>query len=77
MSASIAIERVETHPIRRFFALDPLDNRYPALHGMRVLAILFVVQYHVTAFFVRTAELTLASGERVALGQTKVLITVE
>jgi peptidoglycan/LPS O-acetylase OafA/YrhL len=25
-----------------------LDNRYPALHGLRVLAILSIVQYHVT-----------------------------
>jgi peptidoglycan/LPS O-acetylase OafA/YrhL len=31
-----------------FFSLDLLDNRYPALHGFRVLAILSVVQYHVT-----------------------------
>ena len=36
---------------RRFFALDLLDNRYPALHGLRVLAILTVVQYHVTWIF--------------------------
>ncbi len=34
-----------------FFALDPLDNRFPALHGMRVLAILTVVAYHVTWIF--------------------------
>ncbi len=33
---------------RRFFALDLLDNRYPALHGLRVLAIVTVVQFHVT-----------------------------
>ncbi len=31
-----------------FFGLELLDNRYPALHGLRVLAILSVVQYHVT-----------------------------
>ncbi len=35
-------------PWRRFFALEPLDNRYPALHGLRVLAILSVLQIHVT-----------------------------
>src|SRR6185369_11181015 len=34
--------------LRSFLALDLLDNRYPALHGLRVLAIITVVQYHVT-----------------------------
>ncbi len=34
-----------------FFALDLLDNRYPALHGIRVLAIISVIQYHVTWIF--------------------------
>ena len=35
----------ETRPAwRRFFELELLDNRYPALHGLRVLAILAVVQ---------------------------------
>jgi peptidoglycan/LPS O-acetylase OafA/YrhL len=34
--------------LRRFLSLEPLDNRYPALHGMRVLAILSVIQYHIT-----------------------------
>jgi peptidoglycan/LPS O-acetylase OafA/YrhL len=33
---------------RRFFSLDLLDNRYPALHGLRVIAIVTVVQFHVT-----------------------------
>ena len=37
--------------LRRFFALDLLDNRYAVLHGMRVVAILSVVQYHVTTIF--------------------------
>jgi peptidoglycan/LPS O-acetylase OafA/YrhL len=35
-------------PLRRFFALDKLDNRLPALHGLRVFAILTVIQFHVT-----------------------------
>jgi peptidoglycan/LPS O-acetylase OafA/YrhL len=35
--------------LSRFLALEPLDNRYPALHGLRVLAIFSVIQYHVTA----------------------------
>lgn len=34
-----------------FFALDLLDNRFPALHGMRVVAIITVVAYHVTWIF--------------------------
>jgi peptidoglycan/LPS O-acetylase OafA/YrhL len=32
----------------RFFSLELLDNRYPALHGLRVIAILTVLQIHVT-----------------------------
>jgi len=46
-------------PPRRLFALDLLDNRYPALHGMRVLAILSVVQYHVTSIFTYETKLPL------------------
>lgn len=34
-----------------FFGLELLDNRFPALHGMRVIAILTVVAYHVTWIF--------------------------
>ncbi len=34
--------------LTRFLSLDLLDNRYPALHGLRVLAIVSVVQIHVT-----------------------------
>jgi peptidoglycan/LPS O-acetylase OafA/YrhL len=34
--------------LARFLELDLLDNRYPALHGLRVLGIVSVVQYHVT-----------------------------
>ena len=33
---------------RRFWSLDLLDDRYPSLHGVRVLAIVSVVQFHVT-----------------------------
>ncbi len=35
----------------RWYALELLDNRYPALHGLRVLAILSVIQFHVTWIF--------------------------
>jgi peptidoglycan/LPS O-acetylase OafA/YrhL len=34
--------------LSRFFALELLDNRYPPFHGLRVLAIVSVVQFHVT-----------------------------
>jgi peptidoglycan/LPS O-acetylase OafA/YrhL len=34
-----------------FFALDLLDNRYPALHGLRVIAIFSVIAVHVTSIF--------------------------
>jgi len=37
--------------LKRWLALELLDNRYPALHGLRVLAILSVIQYHVTWIF--------------------------
>ncbi len=36
---------------RAFFALDLLDNRHPSLHGLRVLAIVSVLQFHVTAIY--------------------------
>lgn len=36
---------------RNALSLDLLDNRYPSLHGLRVLAIVSVVQYHVTWIF--------------------------
>ncbi len=42
----------ESRPLlQRFLALDLLDNRYPALHGLRFLAIISVVQFHVTWIF--------------------------
>jgi peptidoglycan/LPS O-acetylase OafA/YrhL len=37
--------------LQRFLSLEPLDNRFPALHGLRVLAIVSVVQFHVTWIF--------------------------
>jgi peptidoglycan/LPS O-acetylase OafA/YrhL len=48
MSLAAAPAPCEPTSLRRFFRLDLLDNRYPALHGMRALAIVSVVQYHVT-----------------------------
>jgi peptidoglycan/LPS O-acetylase OafA/YrhL len=34
--------------LSRFASLELLDNRYPALHGLRVAAIVTVVQWHIT-----------------------------
>jgi peptidoglycan/LPS O-acetylase OafA/YrhL len=51
MSLSVPIARAEAAPVRSFFALDLLDNRFAALHGMRVLAIVSVVAYHITWIF--------------------------
>ena len=34
--------------VRRFLALSELANHFPALHGVRVLGILSVLQFHVT-----------------------------
>jgi peptidoglycan/LPS O-acetylase OafA/YrhL len=59
MSSSTGISVVASFPRSReiplpFLQLDLLDDRYPALHGLRVLGILSVVQYHVSAFLART-----------------------
>jgi peptidoglycan/LPS O-acetylase OafA/YrhL len=49
-------------PSQRFFALDLLDNRFPALHGMRVLGILSVIAYHVTWIFMAEQGILLDEG---------------
>jgi peptidoglycan/LPS O-acetylase OafA/YrhL len=54
-----AAEPKSASRLRAFFALEPLDNRYPALHGIRVVAIVSVVQLHVSAVFVREHQLPL------------------
>jgi len=38
----------EKSRLAKFLELELLDNRYPALHGLRFLAIITVVQFHVT-----------------------------
>jgi peptidoglycan/LPS O-acetylase OafA/YrhL len=38
--------------VKDFFRLSLLNNQYPALHGMRVLAIISVLQFHVTVALV-------------------------
>ena len=45
-----------------FFGLDLLDNRYPTLHGIRVLAIISVVQSHVTWIFAGEEGIVLDKG---------------
>jgi peptidoglycan/LPS O-acetylase OafA/YrhL len=37
--------------VRRLFRLELLPNHFPALHGIRVLAILSIIQFHVTCLF--------------------------
>jgi peptidoglycan/LPS O-acetylase OafA/YrhL len=37
--------------LTKALSLELLDNRYPSLHGLRVLAIISVVQFHVTWIF--------------------------
>ena len=37
--------------MNKALSLEKLDNRYPSLHGLRVLAIVSVVQFHVTWIF--------------------------
>jgi peptidoglycan/LPS O-acetylase OafA/YrhL len=44
---------------RSFFDVELLDNRYPSLHGLRVLAIVSVVQYHVTIFLSHTQGISI------------------
>jgi peptidoglycan/LPS O-acetylase OafA/YrhL len=43
--------------VRRVFGLELLDNRFPQLHGLRVVAILTVVQYHVTTILLYDGKL--------------------
>lgn len=52
-AAAPAAEAAPKAPTTRgsFFSLDLLDNRFPALHGLRVIAIISVVAYHVTWIF--------------------------
>lgn len=50
-AASVLPERTRKSTLASIFGLDLLDNRYPALHGLRVIAIVSVVQFHVTWIF--------------------------
>ncbi|MFT3771121.1 MAG: acyltransferase [Minicystis sp.] len=48
---AVAAASKEPTTLRSFLSLDLLDNRFPALHGLRVIAIISVVAYHVTWIF--------------------------
>jgi peptidoglycan/LPS O-acetylase OafA/YrhL len=56
MSVSLPVPRSDAIAFRRFFDIELLDNRYPALHGMRVLAIASIVQNDVTMFLTLRAR---------------------
>ena len=58
--AQLSPAKASASGLKKFFALDLLDNRYASLHGLRVLAILAVVQYHVTWIFVAEQGIPLA-----------------
>ena len=51
---SLAGPRIVDSPavrwLRSFLSVELLDNRYPSLHGLRVLAIVSVVQLLITMF---------------------------
>jgi peptidoglycan/LPS O-acetylase OafA/YrhL len=49
-------------PTPGFFSLELLDNRFPALHGMRFFAIVTVIAYHVTWIFMGEQGIVLDSG---------------
>ncbi len=62
-AGAASASRSATRPtLRGLLGLDLLDNRYPALHGLRFLAILSVVQFHVTSMFAFDEHLPLAHG---------------
>jgi len=44
--------------LKKFFSLLPIANQFPPLHGLRVLAIVSVLQVHVTVVFVQQKLLT-------------------
>jgi peptidoglycan/LPS O-acetylase OafA/YrhL len=48
---AVLAQKASPKPRPGFFALELLDNRFPMLHGLRVLGILSVVQFHVTWIF--------------------------
>jgi peptidoglycan/LPS O-acetylase OafA/YrhL len=76
-AASPVAEAASSKPSRlgSFFSLDLLDNRHPTLHGLRVLAIVSVLQFHVTAIY--TQEWGIKMDPRWADGSMKVFFGMD
>jgi peptidoglycan/LPS O-acetylase OafA/YrhL len=62
MAISTPLVQSQPTALRRIFELELLDNRYPALHGLRVLGIVLVLQYHVTQSLVLVTKLPMDRG---------------
>jgi peptidoglycan/LPS O-acetylase OafA/YrhL len=62
MAFSTPLARPERTSLRGLFELELLDNRYPALHGLRVIGIVLVLQYHVTQSLVLVSKLPMNRG---------------
>ena len=60
MAISTSLVRTESLSLRGLLELELLDNRYPALHGLRVLGIVLVLQYHVTQSLVIVSKLPMS-----------------
>jgi peptidoglycan/LPS O-acetylase OafA/YrhL len=60
MAISTPIAHSEGASLREVLALELLDNRYPALHGLRVVGIVLVLQYHVTQSLVLVSKLPMS-----------------
>src|SRR5580698_2365293 len=63
------------HWLSSFLALDLLDNRHPSLHGLRVLAIVSVLQFHVTAIY--TQEWGIKMDPGFAAGSMKIFFGMD
>jgi peptidoglycan/LPS O-acetylase OafA/YrhL len=62
MTISTPLVRSERTSVREVLELELLDNRYPALHGLRVIGIVLVLQYHVTQSLVLVSKLPMNRG---------------
>jgi peptidoglycan/LPS O-acetylase OafA/YrhL len=62
MAISTTLVRPERTSLRELLGLELLDNRYPALHGLRVIGIVLVLQYHVTQSLVLVSKLPMDRG---------------
>ena len=62
MTISTPLVRSERTSVREVLELELLDYRYPALHGLRVIGIVLVLQYHVTQSLVLVSKLPTEPG---------------